>query len=261
MFRIIPIFFIFLLFPLYVHSQDAASNELLSSGLKELQNGENEYAQRIFIDVLNQGELAAFHPEALYWLVKTDILLESYTEAANAADQYLFEFPGHKYQQEMQYQRGRLLYLDGEPEKAITALSEFVANNSQSLFVASALYWIGESLMSIGHLEEADAVFSELLTKYPSSVKREAARYRQSELSQLYRERELLNLLKWSHEEYLHDAEEFYRREAELLEQRGTSTGTEQQDLLTRRLLVMKNNLLDMQSYYINEIMRLTDAE
>lgn len=115
--------------------------------------------------------------------------------------------------------------------------------------------------MSLGRLEEADAVFTDLLRKYPASAKREAARYRQSELSQLYRERELLNILKWSHEEYLRDTEEFYRRETELLELRRSFSKSEQQEMLTGRLLEIKSELLDLQSYYLNELTGLSDAE
>lgn len=260
-FRKIRILLLILVFPFIVNAQDVVSDEQLKMGLKQLQEGENEDAARIFLDVLSQLESETIHPEALYWLVKADILLDSYAEAAAAADRFLIDFPGHKYQNEMQYQRARLLYLEGEPEKAVTALGTFISKNPQSPFAASALYWIGESLTSLGRLEEADVVFSELLEKYPASVKREAARFRRSELSQLYRERELLNLLKWSHEEYLRDIQEFYRREAELLELRSNLTRTEQQEMLTGQLLEIKSDLLFLQSYYINELVRLSDAD
>lgn len=253
--------FLFLVIPLFGHAQDLVSDEQLKLGLVKFQNGEKEDAARIFRDVLDRPESEAVHPEALYWLVKADILLNQYPEAALAADRFLIDFPDHEYRDEMQYQRGRLLFLDGDAEKSLVALGTFVSKNPHSPFVASALYWIGESLMSLGRLEEADAAFSDLLNRYPASAKREAARFRQSELSQLYRERELLNLLKWSHEEYLRDIEEFYRRDAELQELRRNLTRTEQQEILVRQVLEIKSNLLNLQSYYISELVGLSDGK
>ena len=121
--------------------------------------------------------------------------------------------------------------------------------------------------MTLGRLEEADAVFSELLESFPAGIKREAARYRRSEISLLYRERELLDLLKWSHEEYLQDAEDFYRRESEYADavaeyrnKLGGDTQFEMQRLYTNRLLDSKKKLLTLQEYYVDELLRLSDA-
>ena len=70
--------------------------------------------------------------------------------------------------------RGRLLHLDGESEKAIVALEEFISDYPDSILASSAYYWIGEALMELGRLEEADSIFAIILDQFPTSVKREA---------------------------------------------------------------------------------------
>ena len=215
MYRLVSISILFLLSLQPLPAQDFNSDDSLIQGLAELKGGRTENAASTFRAVLADESMKPFHPDALYWLVKTDIALKQYDEASRAADSYLTEFKYHGYFEEMQYQRARLLYLEDEPDQAIIALGNFISEYPDSVFVSSAYYWIGESLMTLGRLEEADVVFSELLETFPASIKREAARYRRSEISLLYRERELLELLKWSHEEYLQDAEDFYRRESE----------------------------------------------
>ena len=115
-----------------------------------------------------------------------------------------------------------------------------------------------QSLLALGRLDEAAAVFVELLNLYPASVKREAARFRQNEISLMYRERELLDLLKWSHEEYLRDAEDFYRRESELLNVYKDISLSGQQELNKGWLLEIKGRLLSLQEFYLNELLRLS---
>jgi tetratricopeptide (TPR) repeat protein len=79
--------------------------------------------------------------------------------------------------------------------------------------VPNAYFWIGESLYSLGRLEEAERVFAKVLRDYPQSYKVEAASYRLSLVEFKKREEELLRLLKWSHEEFLRAVEEYQRRE------------------------------------------------
>ena len=264
--RIICISILFLVFLNLLSAQNIVTDEAIKQGLVQLKGGHTENAAVTFREVLDDASMKPFHPDALYWLVKADIALKLYDEASRAADGYLSEYSNHEYYEEMQYQRARLLYLEDEPDNAIVALGSFISEYPDSVFVSSAYYWIGESLMNLGRLEEADAVFSELLEIYPTSIKREAARYRRSEISLLYREKELLELLKWSHEEYLQDAEEFYRRESEYADaasvywdKPGGGSPSEMQRLYTSRLLDAKKQLLALQEYYIEQLLRLSN--
>ncbi|RKX81339.1 MAG: hypothetical protein DRP60_00910 [Spirochaetes bacterium] len=255
--RITSLIFLFFLSVTVLSAQETAGDIALNQGLDDMRNGRIDSAASIFRDIIGDSSLKSYFPEALYWLIKSDIALENYNEASRAVDGFLSNYQKHPYFEEITYHRGRLLFLEKNPDSAIAALGDFVELYPDSDFRSSAFYWIGESLMALGRLEEADAVFSELLSQYPSSIKREAARYRRSEISLLYRERELLDLLKWSHEEYLRDSEDFYRREAEYKGQIASFRSSQSDNNHSKRLLMEKAQLLDIKSFYINELMRL----
>ncbi len=259
---------ILLLLPLTcVSAQVIVDDALLRRGLESLRRGQYVSAAGDFENVLSNESLLPFHSDALYWLVKADIALKDYGKAAEEADRFLIFYAGDEREGEILYQRARLLHLEGEPDKAIAALNGFMASHPESPFFSSALYWIGESLIELGRLEEADAIFSELLENHPTSVKREAAEYRKSEIALLFREKELLDLLKWSHEEYLRDAEDFYRRESEYRDallsykqRMGDGTQEEIAAAYKSRLLDAKERLLAVQKYYIDRLMELSDV-
>ena len=237
-------------------ASDTVTNEKVLEGLELLKAGEYRQAAAAFEGVLAREALLEFHDEALYWLLKTRIALGDYSEAAALAYRYTVMFPGADRMEEISYHSARLLLLEGDAESAILALDDFMSTYPDSDLVPSALYWVGESLMVLGRLEEADAVFGEVLNRYPSSVKREASRYRRSEISLLYRERELLNLLKWSHEEYLQDSEDFYRRESEYRSALAAYEGDET-DLSRERLLDLKERLVALQLYYARKLVEI----
>jgi len=262
--RKIHLIFLFFLTVHLVSAQNPAGETLLSRGLDDMRNGSSAAAAESFRKILNDDSMRSIYPDALYWLIKADMVLGEYDEAARAADGFLTAYGKHEYAQEIAYQRGRLLFLEDDPDAAIVSLGSFIQDNPDSIFVPSALYWTGESLMNLGRLEEADEIFSELLRQYPASVKREAARYRRSEISLMYRERELLDLIKWSHEEYLRDSEEFYRRESgyekliEDYQSRLSDVDESVQNLINiKRLLAGKEKLLELKSFYVEELLRL----
>ena len=87
------------------------------------------------------------------------------------------------------------------------------------------------------------------------------SRYRRSEIALLHRENELLDILKWSHEEYLKEAEDFYRRERAYrtaLDARSIS-GNPENNFTRERLLQLKDRLLVLKSYYIDQLLRFSD--
>jgi tetratricopeptide (TPR) repeat protein len=266
-YRIIRLLLLFLLPLAGAFAQEVIDDALLRRGIEFLRGEEYEFAADDFQKVLEDETLSPFHSDALYWLVKTQIALENYGAAVESADRFLVFYPGHEKEGEILYHRARLLFLEDEPEKAIVALHGFIESYPSSPFASSALYWVGESLIVLGRLEEADAVFAELLENHPSSIKREAARYRREEIALLFREKELLDLLKWSHEEYLRDAEDYYRRETEyrdaISSYRERMGDGSQADLATAyrsRLLDAKERLLILQKYYADQLLGLTDV-
>ena len=229
----------------------------LRRALITLNEGATEDAADQLRDILGNPDFREFHHDALFWLVRCDIALQRHLEAAVAAERFLQEFPQDARVREITYQRARIHFLEGEHEAAIMSFGDFVAAHPQSDLAASAYYWMGEALMALGRLEEADVVFAELIHRYPESLKREASRFRRREIGLMYRERELLDLLKWSHEERLREAEDFYRRESEFRDaiSGGSSTdgeGSLRGILLRDRLLAAKDRLLILKEYYLD---------
>jgi tetratricopeptide (TPR) repeat protein len=79
--------------------------------------------------------------------------------------------------------------------------------------VSSGWFWVGESLYSLGKLDDAMTVYQKVIRDFPSSVKVEAAQYKVSLIQLRRKEIELARLLKWSHEDFLKATEEFQHRE------------------------------------------------
>ena len=133
--------------------------------------------------------------------------------AEKALDAFVKDYPQSPRVPDLLYQRGRLLYSKGDFEASLKAFSAFVEAAPGHELLPSALYWGGESLFALGRLDEAERVFAAVVEKYPSSVKVEASSYRLELIKLEFRERELLKLLTWSHEESLRVVEDFRRRE------------------------------------------------
>jgi outer membrane protein assembly factor BamD (BamD/ComL family) len=204
-------FLAFLLVVTSSWSQAKNAEAELRAGLLAFQQEQYQQALQSFRRVID--EAAAQAPEAYFWSAKAYMATDMLDEADRALEHFLSRYPGHPLASEARYQKTRLLFLERDYENALLASYEFVRLNPGSPFVPNAYFWIGESLYSLGHLEEAERVFAKVLRDYPQSFKVEAASYRLSLIEFKKREEELLRLLKWSHEEFLRTVEEFQRRE------------------------------------------------
>jgi TolA-binding protein len=195
-------------------SQDAASvEEILNEGLEAFRASDFETAMVRFREILLEEPDPETEATAYFWLAKSAMATERLSDAERNLEYYLRTFPDHTYSIEAEYQRGRLLFMQEDYAGAIEALNRFVDRHPESPFVANALYWSGESLYSLGRLNEARRVFQAVVRDYPRSFRVEAARYRIALIDLDERESELLELLRWSHEEYLQALDEFERRE------------------------------------------------
>jgi TolA-binding protein len=203
--------FAFLLVEALGWAQAGNAEAELKAGLLAFQQQQYQQALQSFRRIID--EEAAQAPDAEYWSAMTYMALEMLEEADRTLEHYLARYPGHALAAEAQYQKTRLLFLERDYENALQASYEFMRSNPGSPLVPNAYFWIGESLYSLGRLEEAERVFAKVLRDYPQSYKVEAASYRLSLLEFKKREEELLRLLKWSHEEFLRTVEEYQRRE------------------------------------------------
>ena len=148
-----------------------------------------------------------------FWQARTLMAANLFTDASNSFDVFLAAFTDHPYREEAEYQRARLFFLTEEYDAAIGQFGTFMQGYPDSSFYPNALYWTGESLFSLGNVNEAERFFAEVTERFPTSFRVEAARYRLDVIDLARRENELLTLLQWSHEEYLSALESFQQRE------------------------------------------------
>lgn len=164
-------------------------------------------------DILLDPDYEQYHGDAYFWIAKSYMALMRLADAERNLEFFLLNYPDSPFYPEANYQKGRLLYLQGEYQAAIQVFQTFVEGFPTSPFIANAYYWSGESLYSLGHFDRAKELFERVVRDFPNSFRVEAARYRISLIELRGREEELLKLLRWSHEEYLDAVERFQRRE------------------------------------------------
>jgi TolA-binding protein len=161
--------------------------------------------------------------EALYWMGLAGLSAGDYAAALGNMEALEIFAPDSMRMVELPYHKGRTLYFLGRYDDAIINLKTYAdaipPNPDGSLTPqnaskkAAALYWVAESLYSMGQLDRAGEIFLTITEEYPQSPKYEAASYRIALINQKKVETELLNLVKWTHEESLKTMEEYERRE------------------------------------------------
>jgi len=209
----VALFILILLCPLPLQAQEVSVPGPLAEGISLFKEGQYTQAIVSFRKIIFDPQTSAAKAEAYFWLAKTYMAVNNLADAERNLELFLAGYPNHPYRPEALYQKGRLLFMQGDPESAIQVLQGFLEQYPSSELSANALYWSGEALYSLGNFTEAARLFQEVVQDYPTSFKVEASRYRLSIIEFKKRENELLKLLKWSHEESLKAAEEFQRRE------------------------------------------------
>lgn len=200
-----------------VKSQETARGfQILDQGIERFSHGDYRQAILLFRELLLDPEYDRYHGDAYFWIAKSALGLGQLEEASRNLEFFLANYSSHPNYEEGVYQRGRLVFLQGDFEAAIQLFSGFVEEFPGSPYVANAVYWSGESLFALGQYDEAQTLFARVVQEYPRSHRVEAARYRLSLIDLTKRENELLKLLRWSHEEYLQAIAEFERQERSL---------------------------------------------
>jgi tetratricopeptide (TPR) repeat protein len=209
--RVFMVFFcIFLLVAGRGHAQTETA---LQRGLRLYGEGRYQEALQTLRPYHEEQKDPAVQAEALYWISLAELGAADYERAFQ--DMEALEKLGGTRAAEIPYHKGRVCYYLGRYDEGIRLLSAFAENlrDPGDPRKSAALYWVGESLYSMGQMEKAKDIFSAITENYPSSAKFEAASYRISLINQKKIEAELLALLKWSHEESLKTIEEYQRRE------------------------------------------------
>ncbi len=204
---------VILVLPVFSLTAQDSGESMVRRALTTFGQGLYDESLRLFRNVILNSSMSAYHGDSYFWIAKSYMALGQYENASKNLEFFLSEYPNNKYYEEGLYQRGRLDYLQGEYETAIQILKDFIGQYPGSSFVANSYYWVGESLYALDHFDEALEIFEIVVDNYPTRFKIEAARYRISLIELKERERELLKLLKWSHEEYLRALEQFDSKE------------------------------------------------
>jgi TolA-binding protein len=195
-------------------AQSARSAGALSQGIELFNSGMYDKAIPVFRAIVADPAAEASRPAAALFLAKSAMAAGDLDEAEKSLEFYISRYPKAPDFPEAQYQKGRLLYMQGQYESAVQSLRGFLAGFPRSPFVSNAYFWVGESLYAMGRLDDALQVYRKIVRDYPASFKAEASQYRASLIELGRREVELSKLLKWSHEEYLRNIGEYQRREA-----------------------------------------------
>jgi outer membrane protein assembly factor BamD (BamD/ComL family) len=194
-------------------SPPAGAKAILDKGVELFGQDKYREALDLFGKVLSDPKATIERPEAAYWSILAYLAVGDQATAQASIDAFIAAYPTSPRLPDLTYQRGRILYSKGDYEGALKVFAAFSSQAPKSDLMPSALYWSGECLYALGRLEDAERTFTAVVQVYPSSVKAEAATYRISLIGLEYRQRELLKLLTWSHEESLRAAEDFRRRE------------------------------------------------
>jgi TolA-binding protein len=193
----------------------------LRRGLEFYQQGRWREAVAEFRRAQDEAVDSELKAEALYWIALSEISAKDYAGAVRDMDQIELTVPESRRLRDVPYHKGRALYYLGRYEEALMLLKLYAdqmggtppAGSETAARKSAAIYWIGECLYAMGQLDYARDVFTIVTQDYPRSAKFEASSYRLALIHQKKVEEELLNLLKWSHEESLKAIEEYQRRE------------------------------------------------
>jgi len=211
---LISVIFCLSVFPLFANDDVRI---LFEKGQSYYGNGQYLEALYFFNEIIEGGS-EAYGGDAWFWSAKSYMAAGELEDAKNSLEYFLLNYPRNANYSEGYYYKGRLLYLEKEYGKSIELFNRFIRSSPFSPFVSNAYYWIGECLYNTGNFDEALEMFKKVVSEYPASYKFEAANYKISLIDLKYREKELLQLIRWSHEESLKELEAYRNRERNYLQ-------------------------------------------
>jgi len=153
---------------------------------------------------------------ALYWVILSELAYADYGSAIRDMDELEKTAPNTVHTRDMAYHRGRVYYNLGYLEDAFSFFNNYVnsvsgTDRQTQERRASAYFWMGECLFSMGQYDEAEKVYAFVIENYPDSSRKDICSFRLDLIKQKRIEVELLTLLQWSHEESLRSSEEHQR--------------------------------------------------
>jgi len=220
----IPCFGLFLICVFLLSAGVSPAQDNQADYLRRFQNGSQLYERSLWYEAAMEFRRAQEiaigindWSQALYWVILSELAYSDYGSALRDMDELQRSAPNSSYSRDMMYHRARVYYNQGFFDEALQLFkfyTEAVADGDRETLdrKAAAFFWMGECLFSMGQFDEAENFYSFVITRYPESLKLEAASYRIDLIKQKKIESELLALLQWSHEESLRSSEDYQRK-------------------------------------------------
>lgn len=186
-------------------------------------NGINLFRQSMMAEAaveFRNAQRAALNNEdwarALYWVILSQFAIADFDSAFREISTLERYSPNSPYTREMIFHRARAYYNLGLYEDALVLFQRYIDNTPETPEtanrLAAAFFWMGESLFSMGHYNDAEKFYAWVISRYPASPRVEVSAHRLDIIRHKRIEAELLTLLRWSHEESLRTSEEYQRR-------------------------------------------------
>lgn len=235
-------------------------DDIFRGGLTHFNEGDYEEAYRSFTRLAEEEPFYYYRANAVFWQGKTLYMKGEYVQAQVLLDQYLINWPDNSYYEEAIYLLGKNAYQQEDYQGALDSFLKFSQEYRNSDYVPHSLYWMAESLYQLGRIEEARQLYDQIIKDYPTSTKAEAARYRFSIIEIKEREEKLLELLKWSHEEFLKTSQDnnqarYIYEEAlhSYQEQIAQLADREKDTNYLIRLVQLKEEALELKAFYLRQ--------
>ena len=185
-------------------------NSLLLKGL-------DAYRQKDWTTALFFLRKAATLPEnntaeTWYVLIMSEVNAADYEGVLTDGNYFLQKYKTSNYLPQIKYQMARATFLLEDYNQALLMFDDFCNNYPNHELYASSLFWKAECYYQLYDFVEANNLFEEVLTKFPTSPKSVEAAFRTELLKQREREEKLLYLLRVTGEENLAAREDYERQ-------------------------------------------------
>jgi tetratricopeptide (TPR) repeat protein len=151
---------------------------LFTRGFDLFKQGQYAESAEVFRVIAETEESDSLGIESAYLEVIARIDAVDLSRAQVLADAFLTKNPNSGHVVDLLYQRGRIAFLSGDYEEAVSRFTHFTQEQSGSQLLPSAIFWRAESLYLLGRTREAFEELTLLMKDYPDSPMQGLAEWR-----------------------------------------------------------------------------------
>ncbi len=165
-------------------------------GLELFSRGDYAGALPLFRMAASADARSSARSAAQYWSILSRMALGETASLLPEIERFRTDNRDSPYLPDLIYQRGRIQFYAGDFMAAYESFKWFINEPlGKHPLRSSAVFWLGECLLAMDKPALARTVYQTIVKEYPSSVKYEAAVYRLETMSQMSRERILMDEL------------------------------------------------------------------